>query len=231
MKIAIIADIHANLEALNAVLENIKRSGIKNIICAGDIVGYGANPNECCDVIRAGKIPTVLGNHDKNALDLKDINRFNNHAQAALRWTNKILTNDNRKFLSKLDKKIKVEVGERTIVVVHGSLNDPLFEYVLPSTSDALLDEMINKAKAHALVMGHTHIPFIKRFDNNMLIINPGAVGQPRDNISKASYAFYDTATFQAGIVRVEYDIESASKKIITAGLPNFLAERLYNGK
>ncbi len=229
MKVAIISDIHSNLEALGAVLKDIKKLRIKNIICAGDIVGYGADPNECCNVIRQMKIPSVLGNHDRASIDLKDLDRFNSYAQQALRWTNKILSKENKEFISKLHKSVKIEVDNRTIIVTHGSLNDPLFEYIYPNTSDNILNKMVSKVDV--LVLGHTHHPFIRKLENNKIVINPGSVGQPRDNIAKASYAIYDTSTFQTSIRRISYDINKASKKIITAQLPNYLAERLFQGK
>lgn len=229
MKIALIADIHSNMEAFEAVLKHIDNQRIKNIICIGDIVGYGANPNECCDIIKQRKIPTCMGNHDINAVTLKEITRFNDYAQAALQWTNKQLTEANKKFLQKLPKILNIKLANKTILAVHGSLNDPLFEYIYPTTSDTVIKDLLTRSKSNILIMGHTHMPFIKRYEFK-LVLNPGSVGQPRDNIPEASYISFDLETSTAVINRIKYNTNKTSSKILTAKLPNFLAERLFRG-
>jgi len=230
MKLALIADVHSNLEAFNAVLANIKRQRIKNILCIGDIVGYGADPNKCCDIIKEKKIICVQGNHDLNSVDLKKLEWYNQYAAAALRWTNKQLTDENKDFLKKLPKMNSVKTEGRTILLVHGSLSDPLYGYVYPKTPEDMLNDLALRSKSDVLAMGHTHLPMVRRLRNG-IIINPGAIGQPRDNIPDARYAVLDTVTMGVSIIRVKYDIDSAARKIITAGLPRYLADRLYQGQ
>ncbi|MFH0797876.1 MAG: metallophosphoesterase family protein [Candidatus Woesearchaeota archaeon] len=229
MKVAFIADIHSNLEALDSVFAHIQKQGITNIICIGDIVGYGANPNECTTIMRQKKVPSVIGNHDYSALELKEIEKFNQYGQAALRWTNTKLAKENRDFLAKLPKFLNIKLADKTLLAVHGSLNDPLFEYVYPQTPDSVVKELLTRSKSDILVMGHTHIPFIKRFGQR-LVLNPGSVGQPRDNVSEACYISLELDTMKPIIHRVKYDIARASGKIITSGLPRYLAERLHKG-
>ena len=230
MKVALIADIHSNLEALNAVMKDIEKQGLKQILCLGDIVGYGANPNECCGIIREKKILSVQGNHDMNAVDMKNLDWYNEYAAPALRWTNSKLTNENKDFLKALPKMNSVNVGGKVMLLVHGSLESPLYGYVFPKTSDSELGIMMLRSKSNILVMGHTHMPMVRRIEHGT-IINPGSVGQPRDNIPDASYALLDTQMTKVTIIRVKYDIDSAAKKIITAGLPRYLADQLYKGQ
>ncbi len=229
MKLAIIADIHSNLEALNAVLDQVQMLGIKNIVCAGDIVGYGANPNECCNLIKKLNIPCTMGNHDINAVNLQNLDWYNGFARAALKWTNKQLTTENKDFLAKLPKMNSIKIEDKTLLIVHGSLDDPLYDYVKPDSSDARLLDFIIRSKSNILIMGHTHLPMSRKIEHGT-IINPGAIGQPRDNNPKASYAILDSTLNRVTINRVKYDIETASKKIISAGLPRYLAERLFKG-
>lgn len=229
MKVAFIADIHSNLEALDSVFSHIQKQGVTNIICIGDIVGYGANPNECATIIRQKKIPSVMGNHDFSAVALKDVEKFNQYAQKALSWTNAKLTRENKVFLEKLPKFLDIKLEDKIILAVHGSLNDPLFEYIYPQTPDSVVKELLNRSNSDILVMGHTHMPFIKRFGQR-LVLNPGSVGQPRDNVPEASYISLELDTMQPIMHRVSYDIARASGKILTSGLPRYLAERLHKG-
>ncbi len=222
--IAMISDIHANLEALVAVLDDIRKHGIKKIYCCGDIVGYGANPNECIELVRANKIESVLGNHDygivginKNCLNLGEKALYGDKVVDVLDWTKEKLTKENYSHLSAL--KCTLNVGD--VLLVHGSPRDPLFTYVdFPQPS--LIPEDIR-----VLVMGHTHVPFIKYF-NEKLAINPGSVGQPRDSDKRASYCIFKGD--DAEIIRVEYDIDGAAKKIKEAGFPGEYGDRLFCG-
>lgn len=230
MKIAFISDIHGNLEAFDAVLKDIKSQRAAKIICCGDVAGYGASPNECCYIVESMKIPTVMGNHDFACLDLKDIGKFNKHAQEALHWTNKTLLKEHKEFLKKLPKHYGEQAGEFKIYVMHGSPDDELYDYVMPSRPNSELQAFLAKTNSDILVVGHSHIPFVKRFGRK-LVINAGSVGQPRDNRPEASYAILNPETLAVEIRRVSYDIEKAAKRIILAKLPRFLADRLFEGR
>lgn len=225
MKIAIISDIHSNLEAFQAVLKDIKKRKIRKILCAGDIVGYNANPDECIDLIKENKILSVMGNHDLCCANLEKIGWFNEYGQQAALWQNKILTLKNKQFLLKLPKSIKKD----NLFIVHGSPSDELYEYVFPETSPWDLRKFFNLTKRQILIMGHTHTPFIKKF-RNKLIINPGSVGQPRDANPRASYCILDNKNLKAKIVRIPYNIDIAANKILKNRLPDFLAKRLFLG-
>lgn len=224
MEIAFISDIHSNFEALSAVMIDIKKRNITKIFCAGDIVGYGANPNECINELIRNNVTLVQGNHDYNALTLSELYLFNDFAREALMWTNKQLTEQSKEFLSSLPKFFNKEC----FYLVHGSPKDPIHEYMYPFLPD--LESQFLLINKNVLVTGHTHLPLIKKFKNNKILINPGSVGQPRDGDKRASYAIYDTSTNDAKIVRVEYDIIKAMKKIVDNKLPRFLAERLETG-
>ena len=225
-KIALISDIHSNLEAFEAVLKEIKKSKVKKIFCLGDIVGYGASPNQCIELIKKYKIKSVMGNHDYEAINLQSIEWFNPIARDAILWTNKQLTEANKKFLKKLPTYLEFE----NIFLVHGSPRDNIYEYIFPDVDEFDLREFFAIAKKDVIAVGHSHIQFIKEF-NNKLIINPGSVGQPRDLNNKAAFCFFDTKSLKIDLRRVEYYINKAANKILKAGLPKFLADRLYLGK
>ncbi|MBU2590005.1 MAG: metallophosphatase family protein [Nanoarchaeota archaeon] len=229
MKIALISDIHANLEAFEEVLKDIKKRNIKNILCAGDIVGFGANPNECCKLVKDNNIVSVKGNFDVDVITLKDAKKYDENLVTSLQWTNKQLTDKNKDFLIKLPKMNSINLKDLKILLVHASVTDPFHGRITQQTSDDVLREELRRSKSNILVIGHTHIPMVKRL-NNSLIINPGSVGQPRDNRNLASYAILETEVKSVNIVRIKYDIDTASKKIITSGLPRHLADRLFSG-
>lgn len=230
MRIAFIADIHSNLEALKAVLNHIKAQKIANILCCGDIVGYGASPNECCEIIKLMKIPCVQGNHDLDAVDLQKPDWYNQYGLAALRWTSKQLTAENKEFLHALPKMSSIKAGGKTILLVHGSIDNPLYGYVFPTASEDQLKDIALRSKSDILAMGHTHMPMVKKVAER-IVLNPGSVGQPRDNIPNASYIILDTDLMRANIMRVKYDIDSAARKIVAASLPRYLGDRLYQGQ
>ncbi len=225
-RIALIADIHSNLEAFEAVLKEIKKAKVKKIFCLGDIVGYGTNPNECINLTRKNKIKSVIGNHDYEAISLQNIEWFNPAARDAILWTHKKLTEANKKFLKNLPTYL--EFGN--MLLVHGSPRDYIYDYIFPDTDEYDLREFFAMAKKEVIAVGHSHIQFAKKFDNK-LIINPGSVGQPRDLNPKAAFCIFDTQTLKVDLKRVKYDIGKAAGKILKAGLPRFLAGRLYLGR
>lgn len=227
--IAVISDIHSNLEALEAVLEDIEHHHVERILCVGDVVGYGANPNECCNIIRQFEIPCVLGNHDFVAVTGKLLEWFNPYARKALEWTKRKLTRENQMFLAELPRRLVLDIDGIKIGLVHGSPWDELFEYVRPTVSESTLKKFLKEVGCSVLALGHTHVPFAKEVKTG-IIFNPGSVGQPRDGIPLASYALFDIETRKVRIKRVNYDVETAAMKIKEAGLPDFLWERLYDG-
>ncbi len=241
VRYAIFGDIHANLEALNSVLDYAKKQGAEKFLCLGDIVGYGANPQECCDMVRTMKIPVVAGNHDWAVCGKLSIEFFNTYAKQAVYWTRDNLSEENMQFLK--DLPLIQEVNEE-ITLVHGSLNFPdLFDYIQTS-QDARLS--LEKLHTRVCFLGHSHVPvtffsgpmvsYSMSYEINLkgfekALVNVGSVGQPRDENPKSSFAIYDSEKEQVKIHRVEYDIETTARKILDAGLPEILAERLKYGR
>lgn len=226
---AFISDVHSNLEALEAVLDEV---GETKVFCCGDIVGYGASPNEVVRVLRDIGATCVIGNHDRASLD-GDVGEFNPRAAMAAIWTSQHLSDESRAFLGSLPKEVATEIGGKRVFMVHGSPDDPMWEYVRPSTHADLFDYYLQKVKADVIALGHTHLAFQWRSDTGGLVFNPGSVGQPRNGDARASYAILKV---ESGEVRVEarlvaYDVERAAKKILGSGLPPSLATQLLSGE
>ena len=243
MRIAIIADIHANLEALQAVLERIHALNVDEIVCLGDIVGYNANPNECVGILRNEKILSVLGNHDACASGLEEPFRFNVLARSAVFWTREHLTEENRSFLRELPREKRVH----DCFLFHGSIHDTN-RYIL------FLDDVEENFQSLAGLpgalklgfFGHTHVgtAFIDHqgvissdlsselslSSEKRYLIDPGSVGQPRDGDPRASFLVYDRDDSTVLFFRVEYDIKACQDRIVRAGLPPLLAWRLEQG-
>lgn len=244
MRYGIFGDIHGNRDALQAVLEALEKERVDVKICLGDIVGYGAEPHECIQEIRRLGCMTLAGNHDHAAIDRLDVEFFNAFAKQAALWTRQQLTEEDKQFLASLGF---VDHHEH-FACVHGSLHGPeLFNYIATIFDAELSFEALDKP---VLFYGHTHIP-ITFFDTTPMtfttegeiritsdmkaLINVGSVGQPRDEDPRASYAVYEVGDSSGeGVVyirRIPYDVASASRKIIAAGLPEPLAIRLELGK
>ncbi|WP_457754468.1 metallophosphoesterase family protein [Thermococcus sp.] len=231
MLIGLISDIHSNWEALQAVWKEVKKADV--IFCMGDLVGYGANPNEVVEFfkeqMKKREILCVRGNHD-NAVAFGMDWGFNPYARAAVRWHQQVMSIENLEFLRKLPiRQLFTDDTGRSYLIIHGSPRAPLDEYLFPWFPDSELRDVLSYVKQDDLVVGHTHMPMLRKIDGRR-IINPGGVGQPRDGDWRAAYAFIDTETQEVIFERVEYDIDKAVRKIIKAGLPKFLAYRLYEG-
>jgi predicted phosphodiesterase len=241
MRWGIFCDVHANYEALEAVLAAFKRERVDRYLFLGDIVGYGAEPAQCIAEIRRLNPVSIAGNHDRVSCDLFDVNYFNPHAKAAVLWTRQHLSVADKDFLKSLELIHK----EDDFILVHGSLQDPQsFDYIVDISSAV---ETFNLLDKRFCFTGHSHIAGIyikegERYtyttetnvgikDTQSYIVNAGSVGQPRDGNPKASYVVYDSETRQVQIERVAYDIQGAQDKIIKAGLPRILAERLTLGR
>jgi diadenosine tetraphosphatase ApaH/serine/threonine PP2A family protein phosphatase len=242
VKYLIIADIHSNLEALQAVLEDAQNyGGFGNVWCMGDVVGYGPDPSACIKLLKQLDPLCVSGNHDLAAVGKIDIADFNSDAARANRWTSGQLSDEDREFLLMLPEVIV----EDDFTIVHGSPRMPVWEYIAYSFTAA--DNFKHFTTKYCLV-GHTHVPFVfeeeegtanegymshgdmLELGDKRLIINPGGVGQPRDHDQRASYAIYDSDEHNIFHYRVPYDITVTQDKMEQADLPQFLISRLASG-
>ena len=226
-RIAVISDVHANLEALDAVLDQI--SG-EEIVCLGDLVDYGANPNEVIALVRASGAKTILGNHDWSALT-GDVSMLNAKAAMSSIWTRARLTPESRGYLEELPEERRMRLGGADVYFAHGSPGDHLWEYVDPRTDSGLFGHFLDKLGVQAIGLGHTHLPYAWKEEKGT-VFNPGSVGQPRDGDWRASYAIVTAAggKLDVELRRVEYDVEKAASRIREAGLPASHADRLANG-
>ncbi|MBL8727123.1 MAG: metallophosphoesterase family protein [Planctomycetes bacterium] len=245
MRIGILGDIHANAEALHAVVAAMRNDGVEQWVQVGDIVGYGPEPSVCIDIVKELDCVTCLGNHDAAVLDRLDTSYFNNFARAAIHWTRPRLRPSDLEFLSSLE----LVVRRPPYTVVHGTMHLPeQFGYVI-SPVEAL--DSLEHQDTQLCFVGHSHVPAIylrreaspedihvvphseaeisyRGFDR--VLMNVGSVGQPRDEDPRAAYGLVDTEQEIAAIRRVHYDIAAVQKKIRDAGLPEVLANRLALG-
>ena len=228
MIIALIADIHSNLEAFESVLDHMGRVG--QIWSVGDLVGYGAKPNEVVSLARRRVVMSVMGNHDQAAI-MNNTWRFNPYAARAIHLTHRMLKRGNISFLKGLPLFLGLTVKNVKFYLVHGSPSDPLNEYVHPEVARRTSESLLKEVNADVLIMGHTHVPMSLHV-NGKLILNPGGVGQPRDRDPRASYMLLGVEEGHVSFThhRVEYDIDKAAREIIRAGFPRYLADRLYYG-
>jgi predicted phosphodiesterase len=243
MRYAILADIHANLTAFTAVLEDIRdRGGVEEIWCLGDVVGYGPDPHQCIELLREHNHVCIAGNHDLAAIGKVDTAYFNPDAAAACHWTAQQLSSEDIKYLESLS--LVIEGGDFTLA--HGSPREPVWEYLLSASS---AKENFAYFKSKFCLVGHSHVPLVFRYSEggdcsispflsnvglvlgeSQLIINPGGVGQPRDGDPRASYAIYDTEVRTIRIYRVPYDIRATQARMVEHNLPVRLVARLSHG-
>lgn len=221
---AILSDIHGNLPALTAVMEKLKEFEIDGIICAGDLVGYNPYPNEVVEFAKKHFYVCIRGNHDR-AVVYNDFRKFNTYAEIAGRWTRERLTPENMMYLEKLSDNAVLVLNGVKIAVHHGAPFDEDF-YVFEDMVD---ESLLEYDTVDVLILGHTHIPFIKQFKNGV-VLNPGSVGQPRDGDWRASVCIADFEEQRYEIFRVEYDVQTVAKKISEESLPSILGERLFHG-
>ncbi len=241
MKIVHISDIHANLTALEAVLD--AALPYDTVWCLGDLVGYGPDPNECIELIHS--LPNLLcliGNHDQAALDMIPLSRFNRDAGDVAAWTQEALTEENKDYLRSLASKISLD----QFTLAHGSPNQPVWEYILDTHS---ADRSFASFNTDYCLVGHSHLPLIfyrppesnftakKYIEWNQamvllprMILNPGSTGQPRDRDPRASFAILDLEENTWEMKRVDYDINQVQQRILDAGLPERQALRLAAG-
>ncbi len=232
MLIAILSDIHSNLEALRSVLQSVDQTGTDEIWCLGDIVGYGPSPNECIDVIRERCTLVLKGNHDAGAIGEVDAGHFNVHGRAAIEWTRKEITKENKDYL----RTLPLMRARRDITAAHASPARPDSWPYAVSWLDA--EQAFKAFKTPVCFIGHTHIPLIVGEDRTLgnfrkgvrHLINVGSVGQPRDGNPKASYGLLDTDGWTYTSVRVAYDMQKVLEGVKRAGLPLQLGKRLFVG-
>lgn len=234
---------HGNLPAFDAVLEDVRSTGVEETWCLGDLVGYGAQPDECVDLARDACEVCLVGNHDLVVLGELDIAEFSATAAAAARWTREHIAHESLEYLRALEP---MDEGG-TVGLYHASPRDPVWEYVL-STWQA--EECIAAMAPRVGAIGHSHVALFFRGDDasdvvgaqapagteldlssGRWLLNPGGVGQPRDGDPRAAWLLLDTGSWHALWRRVEYPIEEAARAIERAGLPRVLAERLYTGQ
>lgn len=232
MRIAIISDIHSNLPALVKALSLIDEMKVTEIYCLGDIVGYGANPNECLRLVRSRVSKCVLGNHDLAALNTTEAKYFTRPGQITAEWTNSILTDENAKYLSTLPYRLELD----PLTLVHANPEAPEhWEYV---TSLKNAKPQFESFVTKLCFIGHSHIPFICGEDLSTFsfkkgvrfIINVGSIGQPRDGNPQLSFGLLDTTRWTYENIRADYDVQGAAQAILDNGLPRSLAQRLFNG-
>lgn len=244
MRIAVLSDIHANYEALSAVLQVLEDEAIDAYYCLGDTVGYGGSPNECCDIIRKISKHTILGNHDAAVAGRMDYSYYYEAARQALDTHARMITEENMKWLR--DLPYKVELNDEGVHLCHGSpVRLEEFEYIFAPEQAReclpLFDEL-----GHITLIGHSHlckvfaltettVEELAPVDFNLspdkkYIVSIGSVGQPRDYDNRASFIVFDTETKHFEFRRVEYDIETAADKVLRARLERNFAHRLFIG-
>ena len=240
LRYAIFSDIHSNLEALEAVMRDAAEQKCTHHVCLGDIVGYNADPHECVERVRAIDCPVVKGNHDEQASLIESSRDFNELAESAIRWTRDHLNDDEKAWL----RELRLQRQVRDFTIVHATLDTPAqWAYVFNN-----LDAAASFTYQHTTVcfFGHTHVPMafirddgVRRIKIDQLhiesgkkyFINAGSVGQPRDADWRAAYCIFDIENDVVELRRVRYDLRGAQDKILSAGLPPLLAERLSLGR
>jgi diadenosine tetraphosphatase ApaH/serine/threonine PP2A family protein phosphatase len=254
LRLAILSDIHANLPALEAVLGSIDDAAVDELWCLGDVVGYGAQPDECATLVAERCSLCLVGNHDLAVLDELDVSAFSPAAAAAVRWTRDVANPATLDFLRGL------EPADETheVALYHASPRDPVWEYVLWPDQAA---ECIGIQAARVSLVGHSHVALFFVMPENQApkgrpaelldaargaqagggtrlnlaegrwLANPGSVGQPRDGDPRAAWLELDTASWEANYHRVDYDIDRAAEAITATDLPEHLARRLYVGQ
>ena len=242
MRSLIVSDIHSNLEALEAVIEDAgRRGGFDAIWCLGDTVGYGPDPGPVLALLRSHDTLAVAGNHDYGATGKIEVEDFNSAAYDALFWTSRQLAPEDVEFLNQLPEVATAE----PFTLVHGSLREPIWEYLV---SKEAANANFQLMSTRFCLVGHSHYPFIClenhgnptfveflegqefRLGDDRWIVNPGSVGQPRDRDPRASYALFDDTRKILWHYRVDYDIRRTQDKMRRCGLPESLVTRLDHG-
>jgi diadenosine tetraphosphatase ApaH/serine/threonine PP2A family protein phosphatase len=241
MRFAVVSDIHSNLHALEAVLADIRAEAPDEIVCLGDVVGYGPHPNECVDAIREHAALSLCGNHDLAVLGAIDIAEFSGDAGIAARWTRSVLREPQAEWLRGLEPTSERDGAQ----LFHGSPRDPVWDYVL--SADTARTSIL-ATTAPLVLVGHSHVALALAWDGEEIagglaaagteielgdrrwLLNPGSVGQPRDGDPHAAWLLIDETAGRASFRRVAYPIEQTQVAMRTRGLPETLAARLAHG-
>jgi putative phosphoesterase len=233
-RVAVITDIHANLPALEAVLEAIARTGVDAVYCGGDLVGYGPHPNEVCTLIERRRIPTIYGNYDYAiGRDLEDCGcayrdqHDRELGERSIAWTLEHTEERSRAFMRALPFDLRFELAGNRVRLVHGSPRK-VNEYLFEDKPARTFERIAAGADCDVLVFGHTHQPWIREF-GGVLFVNCGSVGKPKDGDPRAAFALLelDGDRVVADIKRVDYDAEAVGREVAAAGLPGEYAEKL----
>lgn len=236
MKVALIGDVHANLPALEAVLERISEQEVEAIWNVGDFVGYGAFPNEVVERLRNENVLSIVGNYDLKVLEFKQKKdkwrkKKPRRKYLAFKWAYETLSKKNRKYLRFLSQEIRMKVKGKRILLTHGSpaSNE---EHLTPETSDKRLRKLAQMAKADIIICGHSHLPFARQVDG-IWFINTGSVGRPDDGDPRACYAIlrFTGDEIEVQHHRVEYDVEKAIAAIREHKLPEAFAQMMLQGR
>ncbi len=232
MRIGIISDIHGNLAALETVLKALRDVGVDSMVCLGDTVGYGPHPNECLALVRENCSVVLKGNHDSGLIGETSVEDFNQYGLRALLWSQERVTDENKEYL----RGLPFLVVHEGVTLAHASpMNPGEWSYVLTLRAARVNFDAFSTT---ICFIGHTHVPVIINEDltvgdfrrGTRCIINVGSVGQPRDGNPDAAYGIYDTEGKDFALYRVPYDIQKTADAIIAAGLPEYLARRLFHG-
>lgn len=245
MRALVVSDLHSNAEALKAVMTRVRRKKFDAVICLGDFVGYGAQPNQVLDTMRTMKASKlyIRGNHDRVAAGHQEAEDFNHAAKAAVLWTRDHLSPINRRFLKQLPLG---PLRRNGVLLCHGAPHNE-DEYIFHDEHARVVFE---ESDAPVTLYGHTHLPVIFALDsrgwvhggsvrgegtfrldpNLRYLINPGSVGQPRDRNPASSFCIFDSKKMTVQFFRVEYDVAKTQTSILKAGLPPILAHRLSHG-
>jgi putative phosphoesterase len=233
-RVAVITDIHANLPALEAVLEAIESTDVDAVYCGGDLVGYGPHPNEVCRLIEERAIPTIYGNYDYAiARDLEDCGcayrdqHERELGQLSVEWTLAHTDERSKDFMRELPFDLRLELGGKRVRLVHGSPRK-VNEYLFEDKPARTFERIAAGADCDVLVFGHTHQPWVRAY-GGVLFVNCGSVGKPKDGDPRAAFALLEVEGERAvaDIVRVEYDAEAVAREVAEVGLPGEYAEKL----
>ena len=236
MKFAVISDIHANLHALQAVWEDIEGQSPDLVYCLGDLVGYGAFPNEVIEFISVRDISTVMGNYDEGVgFDMEECGcayktvEEDRLGRLSLLWTRRRTTAENKAFLQELPLQIRLEGRRPYLLLVHGSPRK-INEYLYQDRPEASFERIAKLAGTDVLLFGHTHLPYTKTI-NSMLFVNAGSVGKSKDGDPRGSYAILNTGgRTKVEIRRVRYDVSAAADAIRETDLPDHFADLIETG-
>jgi putative phosphoesterase len=237
IRVAVLSDIHANLDALEAVWEDVLEQGVDRVFHLGDLVGYNPYPVECVEFVRTHNLPGIAGNYDlavisdePDPVGLYLKKSISPDGLGAYEWTRSRITPECRDFLGGLPQRLEVQLEGHHLTLVHGSPFS-VREYLTPDTPPARLNLMVKASGGDVLVCGHTHLPMIRQTGSGLLI-NPGSVGKPKDGNPRAGYLVLELAPEKVAprIRRVEYPVAETAALIRQVGLPEAQADSLLRG-